>query len=255
MALKAKSLFLYGFEVNAQNNRIDFRVVAAETPRQATLRYGYYSLTGLLTEIVRALTEKAALVNFTATADRTYNDNTENRVTLGASSAVFELLFSSGPNSSNDPHALIGFADSDFTGATSYTGSLSAGTALINDFQTGYNYLGPYANQKVFGSVNISANGDKEAIVFQIQEFFQVQFKYEPESRLDSDWRPLFRWMIQQRMIEFTPEITSPSIFYEGTLEKSSADGKGLAFAMKEMLPQFPFLYDTGLLTFRKKVT
>jgi hypothetical protein len=103
--------------------------------------------------------------------------------------------------------------------------------------------------------VNISANGDKEAIVFQIQEFWQVQFKYEPASRIASEWQPLMRWMIQQKLIEFTPHITAPTVFYEGTLESTGADGKGLSYKMTEMLPQFPFLFDTGLLTFRKKVS
>jgi hypothetical protein len=254
MALTAKSLFLYGFTVDASNCNLDFRVVALETPRQAVLKFGYYSLTGLLTEIVRAMTEKAPTFVFTATANRTFNNNTENRVTIATTGSHLELLFASGPNNASDLHALIGFADTDQTGFTTYTGSLTTGTAVVNDFRTGFNFIGPDSMQKVFGSVNISANGDKEAIVFQLQEFFQVQFKYEPQSRLATDWKPLWRWLIQQRMVEFTPEITSPGIFYEATLETSSYESKGLGFQMKEMLPNFPQLWDTGLMIFRKKV-
>ena len=56
---------------------------------------------------------------------------------------------------------------------------------------------------------------------------------------------------MQQKSLEFTPEISDPNVFYEGTLEQSTADGKGLAFTAKEMLPDFPNLYDIGLMKFR----
>ncbi len=81
-----------------------------------------------------------------------------------------------------------------------------------------------------------------------------MQFKYEPASAVNAGWDPLITWLIQQRNLEFTPEITSPTTFFECTLEKTGADGKGLSHMWKEMLPDFPGLYDSGLLTFRKKV-
>ena len=55
MALRNPGLFLYGFQVTAQNSSIDFRAVALETPRQATLNNGFYSLTSLMAEIKRAM--------------------------------------------------------------------------------------------------------------------------------------------------------------------------------------------------------
>jgi hypothetical protein len=57
--------------------------------------------------------------------------------------------------------------------------------------------------------------------------------------------------MIQQRQFEFTPDLTAPTIFYDVTLESIPADGKGLGFMGMEMLPDFPFQYDTGLMKFR----
>lgn len=256
MALTAKSLFLYGYEITTLNQSIDFRVVALETPRQATLTLGFYSLSGLLTEVSRALKAQASTFTFTSTADRTISSGTQNHVTIATSSAHFELLFGSGPNFSTTAAPILGFTSTDKTGATSYIGTLSSGTSLITDFYGGgKNYLPPQNFKKVFGSVNVSASGDKEAVVFQVQEFWRVQFDYEPQSRILPEWQPLFVWMIQQRPLEFTPEITSPSIFFEGTLESTSGDGKGLGYTMTEMLPNYPFLYDTGLMTFRKKVT
>ncbi|MHA2067769.1 MAG: hypothetical protein ACXABY_25685, partial [Candidatus Thorarchaeota archaeon] len=84
MALTGQSMFLYNFEVNEDNFAIDFRVVPAETPRQAVLRFGFYSLGSLLTEIVRALVEQAPTNTFTATADRSIAGGTQNRVNITA---------------------------------------------------------------------------------------------------------------------------------------------------------------------------
>jgi len=106
-------------------------------------------------------------------------------------------------------------------------------------------------NQKVFGNVNISTSGKKEAIIFNIQRFFTVDFKYEPTAKVVAEWSPLNRWMIQQRLIDFTPEITAPTVFIESTLETHVGDGRGLGFVMREMLPNFPELWVTGLMKFR----
>ena len=147
---------------------------------------------------------------------------------------------------------LIGFSATDKTGSTSYAGFASCGTVLIPEL-VGYNFVSPQRSRKIFGSVNVSASGLKEAIVYQIQEFWSVSFKHEPETKVEAEWTPLMTWMISQKPLEFTPEISSPSTFYEGTLESTAADGAGLGYMMEEMLPQFPFYYQTGTLKFRKR--
>lgn len=254
MALRAKSLFLYGFQITTLNRSIDFKTSAGGTEKNATLTLGYYSLTSLLTEIKRAMEAADPANTYTVTADRTISSGNENRVTIATSGSYLSLLFGSGSRAASSVATLIGFSASDQTGSTTYTGTSTAGTAVVSTLN-GYNYLSTVHNKKVFGSLNISATGQKEAIVFQVQEFFQVQFKYEPEAKVASDWEGLMEWMIQQRPLDFTPEITSPNTYYECTLERTTYDGKGLGYQFKEMLPQFPFLYDTGIMTFRKRVT
>lgn len=254
MALRASSLFLYGFEVNSSNSSIDFRTTAFETIRQATLRRGFYSLTSLGEEIGRAMHEVDAANTFPVTVNRTISGGTQNRVTISTSSPHFELLFATGPRVSTSIANLIGFTFADKTGFTSYTGSSSAGITLVPN-QLGYFFLSPDFDRKLFGSVNLSASGEKEAIVFNIQRFWQVQFKYIPENTWVNTWTPLMNWMIQQRLIEFTPEITFPNTFYEGTLESTNAEGKGLGFRGAEMLSNFPFQYDTGVMRFRQRIT
>ena len=57
MALTGRSLFLYGFAVTEFNSSIDFRSASLGPVLQATLQVGYYSLSSLADEIVRAMTE------------------------------------------------------------------------------------------------------------------------------------------------------------------------------------------------------
>ena len=105
--------------------------------------------------------------------------------------------------------------------------------------------------KKNFGSLNVTASGAKEAIVFSTQYFFQVQFKYMPEAQIIYGWQQLMTWMIAQKPLDFTPRISSPTVFYDCTLESTNEDGKGLAYKIMEMLPNFPGVYDLGLMKFR----
>lgn len=255
MALKDRSLFLYGFAITELNNAIDFRAVSLGPELQATLQTGFYSLSSLADEIVRAMTEADpdATHTYTVTIDRTILGGTQNRVTISTSGAYLDLLFATGTRAAASVASLIGFPLSDQTGSTTYTGTSTAGTAFQPTF-VGYNYLGPDFMHKVFGSVNVSSIGDKEAIVFNIQRFIQVQFKYETQTAFTMKWLSFMDWAIQQRQFDFTPEISNPNTFYAVTLETTSDDGKGLGYRFTEMLPQFPGLYDSGLMRFRVRI-
>lgn len=255
MALSSKSLILYGFEITTLNRSLDFKNVGGGPELQATLTIGFYSLTELLDEIVRAMEAVDPGNLYFATVDRSVGGGLQNRVTIGTTTATtLQLLFGSGSRTGSSIRSLIGFNSSDYTGGLSYQGSSSAGTAFIPAY-VGFNYLGPDNIMEVQGAVTISANGIKESLVYQIMEFIEVQFKYEPKSRLNSEWRPLVQWMIQQRAFEFTPEISSPTIFYEVTLENSTRGQKGMGFQLTEMLPSLPNHYETGKMVLRKKVS
>ncbi len=203
-----------------------------------------------MTEIKRAMEAADPANTYTVTADRTVSGGTENRITIATSGAFLELLFLSGPRTSSTIAPLIGFTTTDQTGSTSYTGTSTAGTALVSEL-VGYTFVPPEMRKKVFGNVNISTSGKKEAIVFSIQKFFTVEFKYEPTAKVETEWEGLNDWMMQQRLFDFTPNITAPSTFLEATLEQHQGDNQGLGFAMREMLPLFPDLWTTGIMTFR----
>jgi hypothetical protein len=252
MALSTKSLLLYGLQITELNRSIDFRIVGAGPFKLATLRLGFYSIQDLLVEIARAMFAADSTNIYTAAVDRTVSGGLENRITISTSGAYLELNFLTGPRSASSAHELIGFNFVDYTGATSYQGSSSCGTPLVPDY-VGYNYIPPEMQKKVFGNVNVSASGLKEAIVFAIQEFIQVEFRFETKAKVLAEWESFFDWAVQQRPFEFTPEINDPNTVYNVTLERSEADGKGLAFTMREMLPSFPNRYRTGLMLFRRK--
>jgi hypothetical protein len=250
MALSAKSLIVWGLEVNITNRSLDFKTTSGGPTLQATLNLGYYSLTNLAAEIVRALSAADGSHTFTCTIDRSISGGLQNRITIATNSAFFQLLFLTGSRNASSCDSLIGFTHTDKTGATTYTGTSTAGTAILTEYP-GYNYLSPDFNRKVFGSVNVSASGKKEAIVFQIQKFLQVEFRFETKANVIAKWVPFLTWAIQQRPFEITPEYTVYNTLYNVTLESTAGESKGLGYILNEMLPQFPNNYRTGLIKFR----
>lgn len=254
MALTSQSLFLYGISVDVTNNLIDFRAVSAGPVLTATLNIGNYTLSGLLREFKRAMEAADPAHLYSGSANRTTSGGTQNRITLSTNSAYLDLLFLSGIGNAATACFLFGFTKTDKTGNTTYTGSSTAGTPLVSEL-VGYNYLGPEFMRQVFGSVNVSSNGTKEALVWSIQQWISVEFKHEPMAKAISEWVLLIDWMIQQKEFEFTPEISNSGTLYEVTLDGSEMDSKGLGFKLPEMLPDFPFYFRTGNIKMRRKAT
>lgn len=255
MALSSQSLILYGYEVGVSNQNLDFIAVSGGPVLTAQVPLGDYSLTTLLSAVAHALlsADPTSGQVYFATANRAVLGGLENRVTLAASGGLsgtfFSLMFGSGPHASTSIDGLLGFASTDRTGSTSYTGTTTTGTTLIPDF-IGYNFADQNQQAKLLGAVNISASGLKESVVFNEQYFIDVEFKYEPKSKL-AQWVGFRDWAIQQRPFDFTPEISSPSVFSPVTFEKTQYDSKGMGFLMKEMLPDFPNYYTTGAINMR----
>lgn len=252
MALSAKSLFLYGFTVGIQNQNLDFVAVVSGPTLTAKIPLGQYSLSTLLTaiQVAMATADTTSGNIYTAVADRTILGGTQNRVTIASTGAFFSLPFATGPNKNTSIGFLLGFNGLDKTGLTAYTGSTSTGNVLIPKY-IGYNFADQSQQAKLFGATNISASGLKEAVVFNTQYFIDVEFRYEPKSRLVPDWVPFRDWAISQAPFDFTPEISNPTVFSPVTLEKSQYGSNGMGFLMKEELPEYPNEYRTGALNFR----
>lgn len=250
MALTDKSLFLYGYTITSTNQNIPFKIAGGGSELTAVIAAGNYTLATLMTAIVTAMETADPAHIYTVTADRTLSSNLQNRVTIATNGVFLSLLFSSGTTASTSVRDVIGFAHTDRTGATTYTGTLTTGTALQTSWW-GFNYQPPTSYQKNMGNVSVSASGLKETISWSIQKFITVEFRYESQADMVAYWQPLMAWMIIGKPFDFTPNTVAPTVFYSVTLEKSSVDGKGLGFMMKEQLPDFPFRYTTGALEFR----
>lgn len=250
MALRAKSMFLYGLEVRDDNQNLPFRAVSGGPQLNAVIPVGYYSLTSIVLAIKLALQAADPAHTYTVSVDRTVFGGTQNRITIATSGTYLDLLFATGTTAASSVRDLIAFGIFDYTGNTTYTNGATSGTPLTTEW-FGKNYQPPDVFVKNFGTVNVSTNGEKESITWTIQRFIGVEFMFEPMSKVLTEWRNLINWMIQQKPFDFTPEISSPVVTYEVTLEKSTDDGKGLGFNMKEQVPQFPFMFTTGPITMR----
>ena len=153
MALTGVSLIRYGLEVNAFNSSLDFKNVFGGSQINATLRTGFYSLTGLMNEVVRAMNAADPSNTYGYTIDRSINSGTENRVTITTNGAFLSLLFGSGSRAITSCAALLGYTATDKTGATSYTSQSSAGETFLTA-RAGYNYQAPQTSRKIQGTVN-----------------------------------------------------------------------------------------------------
>lgn len=252
MALRKRSLFLYGFEIDSTNNLLDFQAAIAGPTLTATIPNGFYTSDGLMTAICAAMViaDPANSYSFTILRNQGMS-GTDSIVQLYTMGTHLSLLFASGPSSTTSVAPLIGFAILDYTGATTYTAPNACGTQLIPEL-VGYSFLPPTAYKKVIGNVNISASGIKETISYATHKFTQVEFKQEPEAKVITEWESFFAWACVGAPIEFFPDYSSSVLIYQVTLESTSFDGMGLGFQMVEQLSEgFPFYYTTGVLKFR----
>lgn len=254
MALTGLSLIRYGLEVNAFNSSLDFKNTLGGSEINATLQVGFYSLTSLMDEVVRAMNEADPANIYGYSIDRSINSGTECRVTITTSGSYLSLLFATGSRAITSCASLLGYNATDYTGATSYQSATSAGTSFLTA-RIGYTYQSPETSRKVQGSVNISASGEKEAIVFNVMQFLEVEYRHEPQAKAYTTWADFFTWAIKQRLFEITPVVSDYATFYEVTIDSTEYDGKGLGYQMREMLPEFPFYYRTGKLRMRLKAT
>lgn len=252
MALNAgtQSLFNYGLEVTTLNQNLDFIAQSGGPTLTAVIPLGFYAGSGIAQAIVTALQSVDPVNGYAANISYNYVGGSQNRFTISTDGTFLTLLFGTGPNVVTSIGSLLGFNLANYMGNTSYTSGSSSGTNLITQYVP-YNYLADQNIGKVFGAVNVSASGLKEAVVFNIQQFIQLEIMHEPASKLPQ-WQAFWFWAIQQRAFDFIPELTNPFVTYQVTLEKTGYDSQGLGFMMTEELSQgFPNLYGTGALVLR----
>lgn len=247
--------FHYGFDITVFNRYINFRSVALGPILTAELTVGNYTATELAKEVKKRMEQVDSLNTYTTAILRSTGGGLSPRFQISTSGVYLDLLFLSGINAATSPRDVLGFSHTDKTGSTSYTGELICGTILIPEFPT-YDYLPPEAYVMNDGVANISAAGIKETLVFAQMFFTQGQWKYITNfgNRTQfTEWAAFLKYATRQLKFEFSPSINEDvELFYQVTLESTSADGKGMGFKLKQQRGEGLYrFYDTGLLKMR----
>ncbi len=255
MAQNDRALFLYGFDIDNNNKYINFKNAALGPELTAILNIGNYSPIEFMQEVKRAFEVADGISKYTISINRAVSSGTSNNVTITTTSPYLDILFGTGSNAGNAPWNLLGFANSDLTGALSYTGYTNCGTILFPDFPM-YDYLGPDLMVINDGVRNISAAGVKESLVFAQMRFFQGQWKFITNFKSSTQltqWQNFLKYATKQLKFEFTPSVfEDPDTWYKCTLESTAADSNGLGFTLKQMRGEGLYrFYDTGVMKFR----
>lgn len=254
--ITTNSAFIYGFVITTSNNKLDIDEGSGETP--VTLAVGKYSPNGLMTEIASKL--NAALDNTYAV---TFNRSTRT-VTISAD-ADFDVLISSGSNSSLGVYTLLGLGASDLTGLSSYTGLIAAGSEYRPQMRL-QDYISTAHNKRAIdAAVNKSTSGEIEVVSFGEERFMRCNIMFatdivQPEGSViknnQTGVQDLIDFMdslVDKEKIDFVPDLLNPSTFETLLLESTPESDNGVGYELKEEYSRgLPGYFQTGLLTFRK---
>ncbi len=254
-ALENHSKFYYGWQITTTNRYIDFNDGAGV--KTATLKVGYYSSNDLIVEIKKKMDALSSL-DFAVVFDRVTR-----KFTI-SSTANFDLLFTTGPNSGQSTSLLLGYTASNKTGANSYLAENVSGLEYSTQFYI-QSYKDTSTNRKAIdGTVNKSASGAIEVIKFGNERFMEGEFLFitniiqESQSIIRTkyqgreDFIQFIEWCTEKAPIEFIKNENDPSTFQTLVLESTPSDSKGLDYDLLEMydrgLAQY---YRSGVLKFR----
>jgi len=132
--------------IDSTNNKFDFKKTAGGSLLTATLTAGSYTPSDLATHIATQLTTAASGPTITGS----YSSITKlfTFVSDGAGSTVFQPFFATGTNQLQSCHRVLGFDDTDLSGALTYTSTYVLGgiARLIEPMKIQRGY-----SQEVFG--------------------------------------------------------------------------------------------------------
>lgn len=255
MALNDIPSFLYGYDVNDFNKYINFQKVSLGPVLTATMNIGNYTATQFMAEVKRAMEFIDGTNLYTLTLNRTINSGRSNNMTISTSGSFLSILFNTGANAATSPRDLMGFAHTDLTGSTTYTGGFQSGTIWIPQFAT-WNYLSPDEMVEQDGVKNVTSTGIKETLVFAQMSFFQGEWRYITDndgSFQKTQCENYLKYATKQLKFEYAPSINEdPTHFFQATLESTPADGNGLKYRLEQMNKVGLYrVYQTGIMKFR----
>jgi hypothetical protein len=247
------SVFYFGHVVTQNNCYINFNEGGAELT--ATLALGTYTLTGLCSEVARAMTWAGSKAY-----DCTVNRST--RIVAISCASSFTLLFGSGTNAGASCAGLIGFASSDGQG-TSFAGTTPSGEAYYP--QAPISKYTPFKHWRGASdaAVNVSATG--RATVISFGQVERMRCNLSPITDLPmggvignnpssvSEALAFMDYITQKNPIEFMFDRNDPETFDQCVLESTKDSKMGISFELYEGLGKgIKGIYETDTLTFRK---
>lgn len=130
------------FTIDSSNNKLDFKEASAGSQITGTLTAGSYTAADLATHVGTVLTGTAGVGTYTSSFDTLTRKFTITQSVAGGATA-FQLLGATGTNQDRNALPLLGFDDSDATGALAYTAAYCTGgiSRLVEPFQY-FNFSG-----------------------------------------------------------------------------------------------------------------
>ena len=260
MALDTRSVFYYGYKIQAQppNGFLNIDEGAGEITIEIPV--GTYTLSTLVSSLRNALLTQGTL-DYTVLVDR----NTR-QITISAP-VSFDLLTNSGTNVGSSAWSLLGFdTTADQTGQTSYTSQFSSGSAYYPQFFL-QSYVDPESLQsKQQASKNVASNGTTvEVINFGIARFIEMDIKFIT-SRDDiadgqlilknstgyEDAVTFFKDITELNEFEFIPDVENSGTFFRCILESMPGFENGTGYRLRELFNiNLRDVYETGIIKMR----
>lgn len=254
------SRFLYGFTVDASNQ--GFPVKVNTTEAKVLIPIGKYTASLLAQAIEDALADAFPTQSFTVSFDY------ETRKFYFLCSTSFELLFSTGVDTTNNCASLIGMNETDHT--------VNLNPPLFDfesDFEAGFIYDPQFPLQSstydgmvkklTDAIVNRSVDGQVELIYYGEENTIEHEIKYITEidhpsgsyimtnNSALSDTKTFLNWCIRKNYVEFFKDKTKLEI-NTLILEKTSFDQNGTGYKITPLYNEnLPDYYTTGLITWR----
>lgn len=259
MSITTTPVFYYISAIDDTNYFLNFKEPnEANTELTAELNAGSYSMSQLATEVARAMNAVGQQL-YTVSFDR------NSRTYTISSDDTVELLVASGSQGGLSVYPLLGFSSVDLTGASSYTGDLSAGVEYTPQFAL-QGFIGFEDDvQAIAPSVNQSSSGVVEVITYGTVNYMSFNIKYANDYPHDKggsitydpngvqNLRDFMSFCITKGNLEFMKDNQARGEFDIVLLESTPTSRTGTGYRLRELYSQNLLgYYETGNIKFRK---
>jgi hypothetical protein len=241
MSLSTNSAFIYGFYIDSSNFYFDFSEDGGTTELTAELTLKDYSPETIADELALQMTEVGALT-YTAAFNRTTRKST---ISAGAN---FVVLPETGTHSGTSCASLFGFTE-DTSAASSCESDTTAGEIWEPQFFLQDYIPFGYDIKAANATINQSANGEVEVVQWGSISCMSCTVEFITNKTLVdspilndgsgvSNALAFMNYAITKKLVQFIPDVATPSTYTNCILESSSGNTNGTGFILEEMIKQ-----------------